>query len=160
MGIVEPRVVVKIPLTKLSSSSSKSSQQDDGNVTKTLRQKKKKGKKSSKRRNKKILTSKLIEQNGQIEPDKTIDLPLDNVEVVNISGVRISRTESRYNILKSDDEQNKKIDLKDSGKSLKDTSLSNNCIFGGVPIFDNELKVVTNTCLPKRDHSIKEAHRN
>ena len=160
MGIVEPRVVVKIPLTKLSSTSTKSSQQDDGNVTKTLRQKKKKGKKSSKKRYKKILASKLIEQNGQIEPDQTIDLPLDNTKVVNISGVRISRIESRYNISKSDDEANKILVLKDSGERLKDVSLSNNSIFGGVPIFDNELKVVTNTCLSKRDHSIKDAHRN
>ena len=164
MGIVEPRVVVKIPLTKLSSPSTKSSQQDDGNVTKTLSQKRKKGKKSSKKRYKKILTSKLIEQSGQMEPDQTIDLLLDNTKVVNISGVRISRNESRYNISKYNDEVNKEIVLKDSGERLKDTSSSNNSLFGGVPIFDNELKVVTNTyskdSLNESDHSIKQADRN
>ena len=139
VGIVEPRVVVKIPITKLTSPSTKSSQRDDQNVTKSLKKNKKKDRKSSKKRSKNKQKLKLVKSKNNIE--KYCNGYTSSLENENLpDSYKMMKHDRLSATLKCEPPKisqiaNEKINT--SNDSIP--SLCYNGTFGGSAVFDNVL---------------------
>ena len=139
VGIVEPRVVVKIPITKLTSPSTKSSQRDDQNVTKTLKKNIKKDRKSSKKRSKNKKKLKLVKSKNNIEKycnGYTPSLENDNLP----DSYKMMKHDRLSATLKCEPPKISQI-ANEKINALNDSipSLCYNGTFGGSAVFDNVL---------------------
>ena len=142
MGIVEPRVVVKIPLTKLTSPTSKSSQRDDENVTKSSKQK---GKNDKVKRSKNASKRSVIKLVTRIKSDHTNKLTFDSP---NLSDVHKKQRSSLQKIefINSKWDTRKRTKNRFSSNRVANVSnpfLHNHPVFGGGPLFNNGNKLTS-----------------
>ena len=139
VGIVEPRVVVKIPITKLTSPSTKSSQRDDQNVTKSLKKNKKKDRKSSKKRNNNKQKLKLVKSKNNIE--KYCNGYTSSLENENLpDSYEMMKHDRLSTTLKCEPPKISRIaNVKINASNDSIPSVCCNGTFGGSPVFDNVL---------------------